>query len=114
MNHLALPLLFLPALAQASFLGDLAENPNIVSSSPYATGGDVILKAVNVQSAPVNAAIDLPCRSYTAETLCAPPEAVNTLDTPDTVTPTVTKGEVTGDMSYLFPAHSVTILRLHR
>ena len=43
MNRLALPLLFLPALAQASFLGDLAANPNVVSSSPYATGGDVIL-----------------------------------------------------------------------
>ncbi|MBQ2623629.1 MAG: fibronectin type III domain-containing protein [Kiritimatiellae bacterium] len=44
MNRLALPLLFLPALAQASFLGDLAANPNVVSSSPYATGGDLVLK----------------------------------------------------------------------
>ncbi|MBO6120894.1 MAG: hypothetical protein J6Q49_03455, partial [Kiritimatiellae bacterium] len=33
-----------PFAAWASFLGDLAANPNVVSSSPYATGGDVILQ----------------------------------------------------------------------
>lgn len=88
--------------------------PLYLAASLEESTGDVILKAVNVQSAPVNAAIDLPCRSYTAETLCAPPEAVNTLDAPDTVTPAVTKGELAGDMRYTFPGYSVTILRLHQ
>ena len=46
MKHIAskILLVFAPMVAQASFLGDLAANPNIVSSSPYATGGDVILQ----------------------------------------------------------------------
>lgn len=44
MKSTALSLLLLPVVAQASFLGDLAANPNVVSSSPYATGGDVILQ----------------------------------------------------------------------
>ena len=45
MKHIAskILLVFAPMVAQASFLGDLAANPNVVSSSPYATGGDVIL-----------------------------------------------------------------------
>ena len=43
MKSTALSLLLLPVVAQASFLGDLATNANRVASSPYATGGDVIL-----------------------------------------------------------------------
>ena len=40
----ALAALLAAPSAQASFLGDLAANPSKVLSSPYATGGDVILK----------------------------------------------------------------------
>ena len=45
MKHIAskILLVFAPMVAQASFLGDLATNANKVASSPYATGGDVIL-----------------------------------------------------------------------
>ena len=45
MKHIAskILLVFAPMVAQASFLGDLATNANRVASSPYATGGDVIL-----------------------------------------------------------------------
>ncbi len=45
MKHIAskILLVFAPMVAQASFLGDLAVNPAKVASSPYATGGDVIL-----------------------------------------------------------------------
>ena len=45
MKHIAskILLVFAPMVAQASFLGDIAANPAKVVSSPYATGGDVIL-----------------------------------------------------------------------
>ena len=39
----ALAALLAAPAAQASFLGDIAANPAKVASSPYATGGDVIL-----------------------------------------------------------------------
>ena len=39
----ALAALLAAPVAQASFLGDIAANPAKVASSPYATGGDVIL-----------------------------------------------------------------------
>lgn len=46
MKHIAskILLVFAPMVAQASFLGDIAANPAKVASSPYATGGDVILQ----------------------------------------------------------------------
>jgi len=40
----ALAALLAAPVAQASFLGDLATNANKVASSPYATGGDLILQ----------------------------------------------------------------------
>ena len=46
MDRRLLPLLLSAALslrADASFLGDLAANANRVASSPYATGGDMVL-----------------------------------------------------------------------
>ena len=46
MKHIASKILLAlaPMVAQASFLGDIAANPAKVASSPYATGGDVILQ----------------------------------------------------------------------
>ncbi|MGN1020280.1 MAG: alpha-L-arabinofuranosidase C-terminal domain-containing protein [Aristaeellaceae bacterium] len=88
--------------------------PLYLAASVEDATGDVILKAVNVQAGAVTADIALPCRSATVETLCAPPEAVNSLDTPDAVAPTVTRCDADGGLTYAFPGHSVTILRLHR
>ena len=45
MKHIASKILlsFAPMVAQASFLGDIVASPAKVVSSPYATGGDIIL-----------------------------------------------------------------------
>ena len=88
--------------------------PLYLAASVEDATGDVILKAVNVQADAVTADIGLPCRSAAVEMLCAPPEAVNTLDAPDTVAPTVSRVDAEGGLRFTFPGHSVTILRLRR
>ena len=74
MNRLALPLLLLPALAQASFLGDLATNANRVAASPCATGGDLVLKLseaeyVHVFTNTASAGTFTPAQALTARVL---------------------------------------------
>ena len=88
--------------------------PLYLAASVEEQNGDVILKAVNVQKDAVTASIDLPCSSCTAEVLCAPPEAVNSLDEPENVQPVVCEHNVQGKVVYTFPGYSVTILRLHQ
>ena len=88
--------------------------PLYLAASVEDATGDVILKAVNVQADAVTADIDLPCRSAAVEMLCAPPEAVNTLDDPDAVVPTVSRVNAEGGLCFTFPGYSVTILRLRR
>ena len=88
--------------------------PLYLAASAEDATGDVILKAVNVQADAVTADIGLPCRSAAVEMLCAPPEAVNTLDDPDAVVPTVSRVDAEGGLTFTFPGHSVTILRLRR
>ncbi|MGN0762291.1 MAG: alpha-L-arabinofuranosidase C-terminal domain-containing protein [Aristaeellaceae bacterium] len=88
--------------------------PLYLAASVEDATGDVILKAVNVQADAVTADIGLPCRSAVVEMLCAPPEAVNTLDDPDAVVPTVSRVDAEGGLRFTFPGHSVTILRLRR
>ena len=88
--------------------------PLYLAASVEDATGDVILKAVNVQADAVTADIDLPCRSAAVEMLCAPPEAVNTLDDPEAVVPTVSRVDAEGGLRFTFPGHSVSILRLHR
>ncbi|MGN0777880.1 MAG: alpha-L-arabinofuranosidase C-terminal domain-containing protein [Aristaeellaceae bacterium] len=87
--------------------------PLYLAASVEDATGDVLLKAVNVQADAVTATIDLPCRSMTVETLCAPPETVNTLDEPDAVAPATRQAAVDGELTFTFPGYSVTILRLH-
>ena len=73
--------------------------------------GDVILKAVNIHSEDVSTEIEIPCESYTAETLQGAPESRNTLESPDAVVPKVTTGQGGNRVAYTFPGHSVTVLR---
>ena len=87
--------------------------PLYLAASVEDATGDVILKAVNVQSAPVAAEMDLPCEDYDAEILCAPPAAANTWEAPQTVTPVCVHGQAEDLRRYTFPGHSVTVLRLH-
>lgn len=63
-----------PFAAWASFLGDLAANPNVVSSSPYATGGDLVLKLgeaeyVHVFTNTASAGTFTPAQALTARIL---------------------------------------------
>ena len=63
-----------PFAARASFLGDLAANPNVVSSSPYATGGDLVLKLgeaeyVHIFTNTAAAATFTPAQALTARIL---------------------------------------------
>ena len=74
MKRPAIPLLLLPVVAQASFLGDLATNANRVAASPYATGGDVILKLgeaeyVHVFTNTASAGTFTPAQTLTARVL---------------------------------------------
>lgn len=87
--------------------------PLYLAASVEDATGDVILKAVNVQPAPVTADIALPCRSYTAEVLCAPPSAVNSLEQPDQVAPVIREHDASDLRAHTFPGYSVTVLRLH-
>lgn len=87
--------------------------PLYLAASVEDATGDVILKAVNVQDAPVTSAVDCPCSGCTAEVLCAAPEAENTLDQPDAVHPTSASVSPEALQAYTFPAHSVNVLRLH-
>lgn len=92
----------------------LCLKPLYLAASMENATGDVILKAVNVQSAPVRAEIQLPCLDYDAEVLCASPEAANSFEAPDTVVPVCTHGQAADLQAYTFPGYSVTVLRLHR
>ena len=86
--------------------------PLYLAASMEESTGDVILKAVNVQPEALTAELAFACKSYTEELLCAAPDAENTLDHPDLVTPVVY--EHTGaTTSHTFPAYSLTVLRLH-
>ena len=87
--------------------------PLYLAASREDATGDVILKAVNVQSAPVTAEIRTPCRDYDAEVLCAAPQAGNSFESPDAVAPVRAHGDATDLQSYTFPGYSVTVLRLH-
>lgn len=92
---------------------ELRLKPLYLCASVEDASGDVILKAVNVQQNPVCAKIDLPSTGYTAEILCAPPHAENTLDEPEKVSPRITEGDLGADGAFTFEACSVTVLRLH-
>lgn len=87
--------------------------PLYLAASTEEATGDVILRAVNVQAAPVTAKIDRPCAGCTAEVLCAPPEAENTLDQPDIVKPVVAPVPPEALKAYTFPGYSMTVLRIH-
>lgn len=87
--------------------------PLYLAASVENKTGDVILKAVNVQEKPVTAQVPFSCSSCTAETLCAPLEASNAFVHGRAVEPVITRQVVDGEMTYTFPAHSVTVLRLH-
>lgn len=88
--------------------------PLYLAASTEEATGDVILKAVNVQAAPVAAKIDYPCASCTAEVLCAQPEAENTLDQPDVIKPIIAPVPPESLDAYTFPGYSVTVLRMHQ
>lgn len=87
--------------------------PLYLAASKEESTGDVILKAVNVQGKAVTAEIDLPCKTCTAEVLCAAPEAVNSLDAPHQVEPVVAETEAGNGLAHTFLPHSVTVLRFH-
>ncbi len=87
--------------------------PLYLAASTEEATGDVILKAVNVQAAPVTAKVDCPCASCTTEVLCAPPDAENTLDQPETVKPVIAPVLPEALEAYTFPGYSVTVLRMH-
>lgn len=79
---------------------------------------EVILKAVNFSPAPqpmqivLQGARDVGATAR-AQTLSGPPEAVNTVDDPGHVAPTTQTVQGIGpEFRYIFPAHSVTVLRV--
>ena len=82
-----------------------------LASSVEEENGAVILKAVNIHAEDVSTEIEIPCESYTAETLQGAPESRNTLESPDAVVPKVTTGQGGNRVAYTFPGHSVTVLR---
>lgn len=87
--------------------------PLYLAASMENATGDVILKAVNVQPAPVSAEILLSCADYHTEVLCAPPEATNSFENPDAVHPVYAHGVAENLHGYVFPGYSVTVMRLH-
>ena len=91
----------------------LCLRPLYLTASTEDLTGDVILKADNVQETPVTAEIDLPCGGYTAEVLCAPPEAEASMEDPNSVS-AVTQSYPGGrTIRHTFPGHAVTVLRFH-
>ena len=85
--------------------------------------GDVVLKVVNVSPAPMPAAIDLrgvkhKSNSATITVLAAAdPSVENTLEEPTKIVPVTTEinsqDEDFGQGRHVFPANSVTVMRLH-
>ena len=93
-------------------ISPLKIRPLYLAGSVEEATGDVILKAVNVTETRVCAEIESPCSRYEAEILTGAPEDGNTLDAPDTVSPARTVGGREALSRFVFPAHSVTVLRL--
>ncbi len=86
--------------------------PLYLSASLDPATGDTILKAVNVQETDVAACIDFPCEGCTAEVLCADPMDKNTFADPEAVAPVCAVLPAEDLKQHVFPAHSVTVLRM--
>lgn len=88
--------------------------PVYLSASREEATGDIILKAVNVQNKRVAADIAFPCVQVEETVLHAYPNAKNSFDAPEKIAP-VTKAHKGGEKwQQVFPAHSVTVLRMKR
>lgn len=86
--------------------------PLFLAASAEEATGDVILKAVNVGDQPVEAQINMPCSACRVEKLCASPDAENTLEQPATIAPVVSTIPGGKSITHVFPAYSVTVLRM--
>ena len=87
--------------------------PLYLAASTEDGTGDIILKAVNVQAEPVTAQLEISCSGYDTEVLCAPPDAVNSLDDPDNVAPVMHSYGGGSEITHTFPCYSVTVMRFH-
>ncbi len=86
--------------------------PLYLCASVEKATGDVILKAVNVQEAPVTAQIDCTFAEAEIETLCGAPEAENNFARPQALRPAVCRMGPQDGLDHTFPGHSVTVLRM--
>ncbi len=94
------------------------DSPPVSASATYATGeGIVIVKVVNAGPTPVNMAVRLNgakgiASSATATTLAGKPTAVNSLEQPKLVAPKTESVRAGAEFRRIFPAHSLTVLRI--
>ena len=87
--------------------------PLYLAASTEDGTGDIILKAVNVQAEPVTAQLEISCSGYDTEVLCAPPDAVYSLDDPDNVAPVMHSYGGGNEITHTFPGYSVTVMQFH-
>lgn len=103
---------------------DVADPPPASAAPIYAaasrdlTTRDILLKVVNTSASAQSLQVNLPgakgvAKSATETVLAGEPGDVNTLAAPEKIAPKTESITGTGDnFSHVFPAHSVTILRL--
>lgn len=92
----------------------LCLRPLYLSAALDEASQEVILKAVNVQAAPVEASIALPCAFVRGEMLCADPQSENTFEHPCAVEPAAFTLPAGDEVIHTFPGHSITVLRFQQ